>query len=48
MPKLDALKIVTDLFGEVVKFFDNAYNEGYLLYLIIGLILFAVIMIAFN
>lgn len=41
------VKIVGGLFGQLVKFLDTAYREGWLLYLIIGLILLAMIIIFF-
>lgn len=48
MAKFDVLKIATDSFGEVIKFFDTAYKENWLIYLIIGLIALVVVVIIYN
>ncbi len=48
MPKIDPFKIITDTFGILIKFLDNAYKEGWLLYLVGGLIILAVFIIFFN
>lgn len=42
------LKIINFNINLVIKFFDNAFKQGYLLYLIAGLIGLAVIIILFN
>ncbi len=47
MAKFDGLKIVMDSFGEVIKFFDNAYKENWLIYLIVGMIILVVIVVFF-
>ena len=48
MPKIDALRIVTDTFGQLVKFIDDMYKQGYLLYLIVGMIVIVIYVIFFN
>lgn len=48
MAKIDPLKVVGDSFGIVIKFFDNAYKEGWLLYLVAGLIILMVYIMFFN
>lgn len=48
MAKFDALGMIGDIFGQVIKFFDNAYREGWLTYLIVGLIILVVFIIFFN
>ena len=48
MAKIDVLGIVGDSFGQVIKFFDMAYKEGWLLYLIIGMIILVIFVIFFN
>ncbi len=42
------VKIVLGLFNEVIKFFDKAYEEGWLLYLIVGMIVSVFIVVMFN
>lgn len=41
------VKYFTDAIGMVVKFFDNAYKQGWLVYLIIGLVIFMVYVMFF-
>lgn len=41
-------KIIKFNVNLIIKFFDNAYKDGYLMYLIVGLIGLAVIVILFN
>ena len=48
MAKIDLLGIVSAQFNIVVKFFDMAYREGWLLYLIVGLIVGFVYIVFFN
>ena len=48
MAKIDPLGMIGDLFGQVIKFFDDAYKEGYLLYLVVGMIVLVVFLIFFN
>lgn len=48
MAKIDPLGMIGNVFGEVIKFLDDAYKQGYLLYLIVGLIVLAVFVIFFN
>ena len=42
------VKIVLGFFNEVIKFFDKAYEEGWLLYLILGLFALVFIVVMFN
>ena len=42
------VKIIAGFFNQIVKFLDNAYNEGWLLYLIVGLIALVFIVVMFN
>ena len=42
------VKIIASFFNQIVKFFDTAYQEGWLLYLIVGLIALVVIIVMFN
>lgn len=42
------IKIISAQVNLVVKFFDNAYKQGWLLYLIFGLIGFAILVIFFS
>ncbi len=42
------IKIVAGFVSQVIKFFDNAYEEGWLLYLVIGLVALLLIIILFN
>ena len=48
MKGFDFMKIFTDQFGLIIKFFDNAYKQGWLLYLIGGMIIFVIFVIFFN
>lgn len=47
MAKFDALKILGDTFGQLIKFLDEAYREGWLLYLIAGIIILVVFVVFF-
>lgn len=42
------VKIISGFFNQLVKFLDNAYNQGWLLYLIFGLFALVVIVVMFN
>jgi len=43
-----ALDIIKDIFKEINNFFDMAYKEGWLLYLVVGLIILALYIIFFK
>ena len=34
------LKTIMQSFGMLIKFLDNAYKEGWLMYLIVGMVVF--------
>lgn len=48
MPKFNPLGMLGDVFGQVVKFLDDMYKQGYFLYLVGGLILLLIFVIFFN
>lgn len=47
MAKFDILSIITGIFGQLIKFIDDMYKEGYLTYLIVGIIIFVIYVIFF-
>ena len=48
MARIDPLGMIGALFGQVIKFFDDAYREGYLIYLIVGMIILVIFVVFFN
>mgnify|MGYP003151197423 CR=1 FL=1 len=46
--KIDIFQIISAQFEVVIKFMDTAYREGWLIYLVAVIIIFAVIVIFFN
>ena len=45
---MNPLKIIGDVINSIISIFDDAYREGYLLYLLIGIIILFLIIIIFN
>ncbi len=45
MAKIDIPKILGDLAGTIFKFFDDAYNQGWLLYLLVILLVLFVVLL---
>lgn len=48
MGKFDILKMFGDIVGSIFGIFDNAYKEGWLWYMLFGIIIIVVLVFLFN